>query len=326
MRLNLYDEDMNRIAIIGERFISVLWSEGYNEIQTSTLELRDTDEFKKKVRPDCFLGRDDRKTLIVIKSVQIRNGKIVAYGKQAARCLDDVPFVGTIEKDTQVAAAIRSAYESGEGYRGISFAESSLEATYGHQISNKSVLALCETMCQDTDMGFRAVRSGKEIRIELYQPEEKPNLVYSQTYGNLTVDGITLSTEHLKNHAIILGAGEGEDRTRVEIDNSGGGQKLSMIVDARDIAREETDTDESYREKLLARGNEKLLEQTKTWECLFTPLAADFGTRFDLGDILTVLLPEYGIKFKARVARFTQVEQENQIQTTIEVGNITIVR
>ncbi|MBR2422614.1 MAG: hypothetical protein IKB09_09760 [Oscillospiraceae bacterium] len=326
MRLSLYNENMKRIAIIGERFVSVLWSEGYNEIQTFTLELQETEEFKKKVRPDCFVGRDDRKTLMVIKAVHVKNGKVVAYGKQAARCLDDVPFVGTIEKDTQVAAGIRSAYEQGEGYRGISFADSDLQDLYGHQISNKSILELCETMCPDADMGFRAVRHGKEIRIEFYKPEEKPNLKYSQMLGNVTVDSVMLSTENLKNHVIVLGDGEGEERTRVEIDNSDGGQKLSLIVDARDIIREESDTDESYQEKLTARGNEYLLERTKTWECLFTPLTADFGNRFDLGDILTVMLPDFDMKFRTRVTRFTQVEQDNLTKTTIEVGNITIVR
>ena len=326
MRLSLYDKDMKRISIIGERFVSVLWSEGYNEIQTFTLELQETEEFKKKVRPDCYVGRDDRKTLMVIKAVHVKNGKVVAYGKEAARCLDDVPFVGTIEKDTQVAAGIRSAYESGDGYRGISFRDSDLQEVYGHQISNKSILELCETMCPDADMGFRAVREKKQILIEFYKPEEKPNLKYSQMFGNVTVDSIMLSTENLKNHVIVLGDGKGEERARVEIDNSGGGQKLSLIVDARDIIREETDTDESYREKLLARGNESLQEHMKTWECLFTPLAADFGSRFDLGDILTVLLPDFDMKFRARVARFTQVEQDNLIETTIEVGNITIVR
>lgn len=326
MRLSLYNEDMKRIAIIGERFVSVLWSEGYNTIQTFTLELQETDEFKRKVRPECFVGRDDRKTLMVIKAVHIKGGKVVAYGKQAARCLDDVPFVGTIEKDTQVAAGIRSAYEQGEGYRGISFMDSDLQDLYGHQISNKSVLELCETMCKDTDMGFQAVRHENRILIGFYKPEEKPNLKYSQVFGNLTVDSVMLSTENLKNHAIVLGAGEGEERIRVEIDNSGGGQKLSLIVNARDISREEEDTDESYRDKLLARGNERLLEHTKTWECLFTPLAADFGSKFDLGDILTVLLQDFDMKFRARVSRFTQVEQDNQTETTIEVGNITIVR
>lgn len=326
MRLNLYDKQMNRIAIIGGQFVSVFWSEGYNTVEPFTLELQATEEFKRKVRPECYVGRDDRKTLMVVKTVKIEDGKIIATGKQAARCLDDVPFVGTIEKDRLVADAIREAYESGEGYEGFTFGESTPEVAYGHQISNKSILELCETMGQDTDLGFRAVRSGGNILVEFYRPEEDPNLKYSETLGNLTVDSLLLSTEKLKNHAIVLGAGEGAERSRVEVDQSGGGQKLSLIVDARDITREETDTDESYQAKLEARGAEKLRERKKTWECVFTPLASDFGRRFDLGDILTVILTDYALKLKARVARFTQIEQNNQTKTTIEVGEITIVR
>lgn len=326
MNLNFYDKQLNRTAIIYGRFISVFWSEGYNTTEPFTLELQATEEFKRIVRPDCYVGRDDRKSLMVVKTVQITGGKIIATGKQAARCLDDVPFVGTIKKDRQVAAAIREAYESGEGYEGFTFAETAPAVTYGYQISNKSVLELCETMGQNTDLGFRAVRSGGKVLVEFYQPEENPNLKYSESFGNLTVNSLLLSTENLKNHAIVLGAGEGEERSRAEVDQSSGGQKLTLIVDARDIAREETDTDESYQAKLTARGAEKLLERKKTWECVFTPLASDFGKRYDLGDILTVILTDYGLKLKARVARFTQIEQNNQTSTTIEVGEITITR
>ena len=326
MRLKLYDKQMNQTAIIGGRFVSVMWSEGYNTIEPFALELQATEELKQKIRPDCYVGRDDRKMLMVIKTIQIQDGKIIASGKQAARCLDDVPFVGTIRKDTQVVKGIRQAYESGEGYEGFTFSESTIEAVYGHQISNKSILELCETMCQNTDVGFRAVRAENCVQVEFYQPEENPNLKYSEMLGNLTIEGITLSTENLKNHVIVLGAGEGTERARAEIDNSVGDQRLSLIVDARDIVREEDDTDESYEEKLLARGNEKLLKMTETWECIFSPLASDFGNRFDLGDILTVVLTDYGLKLKARVSRFTQIEQNNQTQTTIEVGKITIVR
>lgn len=326
MKLSLYDKQLNRIAIIGGQFISVLWSEGYNTVEPFTLETHATENLKRKIRPECYVGRDDRKTLMVIKTAQIKDGKIIATGKQAARCLEDVPFVGTIEKDRPVAEAIREAYESGEGYEGFIFGESALETVYGHQISNKSILELCETMGQDTDVGFRAVRSGGNVQVEFYQPEEKPNLKYSEALANLTVDSLLFSTEKLKNHAIVLGAGEGEARSRAEVDLSEGGQKLTLIVDARDITREETDTDESYMAKLTARGHEKLRKRKKTWECVFTPLAADFGKRYDLGDILTVILTDYGLKLKARVARFTQIEQNNQTRTTIEVGEITILR
>lgn len=326
MKISVYDENMDRTAYIGGQFLSVLWSEGYNTVEPFTLELRATEALKKAIRPECYIGRQDRKTLMVIKSVVVAGGRITASGKQAARCLDDVSFVGTISKGLPVAGSIHNAFALGGGYPGFSIKDTGPEDPYEHQISNKSILELALNMCQGTDQGFRTLRGSKGITVEFYKPEEKPNLKYSETLGNLTVEEILLSTEKLKNHAIVLGAGEGEERAKAEVDQSNGGRKFSLIVDARDITREETDTDESYREKLEARGMEKLRERSRTWECAFQPLASDFGSKFDLGDILSVLLNDYGIKLKARVARFTQKEQNNQTETTIEVGNITIVR
>lgn len=326
MRLNLYSASMERIAVIGGQYLSALWSEGYNTVEPFTMEVRATEENKRKIRPDCFVGRDDRKTLMVIKSVQVKGGRIIASGKQAARCLDDVPFVGTIEKGSPVAGTISDAFTAAGGYPGFRFSDEGPADVYDHQITNKSILELMLAMCQDTDMGFRTIRGGGAVTVGLYKPAENENLKFSEAFGNLTVDSLLLSTENLKNHAIVLGAGEGENRARVEVDKSQGGQKLSMIVDARDIIREDTDTDESYNEKLMARGEEKLRERTRTWECAFTPLAVDFGTRYDLGDVLTVILQDYDLKLRARVTRFTQKGQKNQITTTIEVGEITVVR
>lgn len=326
MKLNLYDKNLNRISIIGDRFISCLWSEGYNTTQSFTMELQATEEYKKKVKADLYVGRDDRKTLMVIKTVQAKDGHIIASGKQATRCLDDVSFVGTIEAGSVVGSSIKAAYDAGEKFDGIEFADTALDATYDHQISNKSILDLCQKMGQETDVGFRAVRRNGVITVEFYQPERNANLVYSETFGNLKIDSITHSTENLKNYAIVLGEGEGADRWRVDVDRSDGEQKRTVVVDARDLSREDGETDDSYTARLEARGVEKLLEMQGTLECAFTPLAKDFGSRFDLGDILTVLLPEYGMKLQARVSRFTQKTQKNKTETTIEVGTITITR
>lgn len=326
MNLNLYDQDMNRISIIGNRFVSCLWAEGYNTVQGFTLELQENDDFRKKVRPDCYVGRDDRKTLMVIKTIQIRDGKIIASGSQATRVLDDVNFIGTINADSVIADSIKGAYESSSKYKKVEFSEGTLSDTYGSQISNKSMLELCETMCQSADVGFRAVRGNGQILIEFYKPAENPNLVYSEKYGNLIVNSITLSTENQKNYAVVLGEGEEENRTRVDVDITAGEDRREIIVDAKDIQKEDGESDTEYRQRLYARGAEKLLEKKRTWECAFTPIAKDFGTRFDLGDILIVPLPEYGLKLKSRVAKFSQKAQNNKIITTIEVGDITITR
>ena len=326
MNLNLYDADLNRIAIIGEQYISCLWSEGYNTIENFTMELVATDEYKKKIRSDCYVGRNDRKTLMVIKTVEIANGKIVASGKQAGRVLDDVSFVGTIESGSMIDTSIKRAYNNGNKYRNLEFADTNLQIPYNHQISNKSILKLCETMCQSEDVGFRVIRNNGTMYTEFYRPEYNPNFVLSEKFGNHSIDSVSISTEKLKNYAIVLGEGEGENRNKVYVDSTNGEERRDLIVDANDIQKEENETDESYKSRLIARGIEKLLENQQTFSCAFTPYAKDFGVKYDLGDILTVYLTDYGLTLQSRVSRFTQKSQNNKIETTIEVGQITIKR
>ena len=326
MNLNLYDNDLNRIAIIGSQYISCLWSEGYNTIENFTMELVATDEYKKKIRSDCYVGRNDRKTLMVIKTVEIANGKIVASGKQAGRVLDDVSFIGTIELGSMIDTSIKNAYNNGNKYRNLEFADTNLQIPYNHQISNKSILKLCETMCQSEDVGFRVIRNNGTMYTEFYRPEYNPNFVLSEKFGNLSIDSVSISTEKLKNYAIVLGEGEGENRNKVYVDSTNGEERRDLIVDASDIQKEENETDESYNSRLVARGIEKLLENQQTFSCAFSPHVKDFGVKYDLGDILTVYLTDYGLTLQSRVSRFTQKSQNNKIETTIEVGQITIKR
>ena len=326
MNLNLYDHDLNRIATIGTRFVSCLWSEGYNTTQDFCLELVETEEYKRKVRTDCYVGRTDRPTLMVIKSVVVRGGHIVATGKEAKRVLDDVAFIGTISSGSTVDTAIKNAYNNSNQYHKLAIADSDLGVAYNHQISHKSILELCETMGQDTDVGFRSVRSGDQISVEFYRPTLNPNLILSRDFGNLSNVEFSTSFENYKNYAIVLGEGEGADRVRVDVDRTDGAERRDLIVDAKDISRDDGETDSEYNARLTARGVENLLERAQTLNTAFLPYAGDFSKRYDLGDILTVRLPDYGMTLQARVSRFTQKAQGNKVETTIEVGKITVNR
>lgn len=326
MKINIYDEDLNRVLIIGNQFVSCLWSEGYNTTQSFTLELQDTEEYRNKLKTDYYVGRDDRRSLMVIKSVEISNGKIIASGMQATRVLDDVAFVGTINSNSNIDTTIKEKYNNSSKFNKINFADTNLNVKYDLQISNKSFLQLCETACQATDLGFKAERNGNSIVISFYKPEENQNLIFSEKFGNLTVDSVISATEKLKNYAIVLGGGKDESRTRIDVDMTGGGTRRELIIDARDIQKEDEETQEEYNGRLRARGAEKLLEQKGTLECAFSPVGSDFGKRYDLGDIITVDLMNYGIRLKSRIAKFTQKEQGNTTEMKIEVGNITIIK
>ena len=323
MNLNLYDENLNRISIIGMQYISCLWSEGYNSVESFSLEVNATDEYKKKIREDCYVGRTDRKTLMVIKSVEFYENTIVATGKQSTRVLDDVAFVGTIQTGAVIDTALNDAYNNSNKYRNLNYRLTGLPDVFNHQISNKSMLELCKNMCESVDSGFRIIKNENEMLLELYKPSQNPNLIFSKEYGNLIFKNLVTSSEAYKNYAIVLGEGEGNSRKRVYIDVSGGKDRREIIIDARDITMEDGESESNYEKRLETRGFEKLLDLNQTLKCEFVPSANDFGTKYDLGDVITVRLTDYKIVLNARIVRFSQKSQNNRIETTVEVGKIT---
>ena len=324
MNLNLYNEDMQRISIIGTNFVSCLWAEGYNTMEDFTLEVQATKEYKSKLKPDCYVGRDDRKTLMVIKSIETVDNTIIATGKQATRVLDDVAFVGTLPEGSIIDTSVKNAYNGSSKFHKLEFKTTNLGIKYDQQISHKSFLELCTVMCQSEDVGLKVIRQNGGLVAEFYKPEINSNIKLSENFGNVKVNNIILSTENYRNYAIVLGEGEEENRTRVDVDLTNGEKRREIIVDARDIQLEERETTTQYKKRLYARGVESLLEQQKTWECAILPLAKEFGSKYDLGDMVDIVLNEYNIKMQARISRFTQNQQRNQIETIVEIGNITI--
>lgn len=324
MRLNLYDAELNRIAIIGEQFVSCYWSEGYNTMGIFTLELQATSQYKEKVKPDCFVGRDDRPTLMVIKSVETVRGNIVATGKPVTRLLDDSVYIGKIAAGAEVAKTLETAYNNSTKIPLISFDVGNFTDTYNEEIENKTLLELHEILCQSADIGFRGVKDGKGIKIELYKPEQDVDLKFSELYGNLGNYNVVLSKENYKNYAIVLGTASDDTQIRVDVDKTEGGMRYEVLLSGE--SQEEGETLDAFKARLSALGTEELLKTTKTWECAFSPVSDDFGKRFDLGDILVVLLHEFGLRIQARVASFSQKEQSNSIETTVEVGEITVLR
>ena len=326
MKIKIYDRDLNNILFIDGQFVSCLWSEGYNTIGSFCMELIDTAEYRKKIREDFYAGRSDRDTLMVIKTVEFRDGRIIASGKQATCVLDDVSMIGTIQSGVNVDTSVKNAYNNSAKFRKLSFAETDIGVKSTHQISNSSFWDVCSTLCADSDLGIRVKRSGSEMLAEFYKPDENQNLIFSKQYGNLSEPRITLSTEGFKNYAVVFGQGEGDSRTYTTVDMTEGQDRRELVVDAKDIQMDEGETTEDYLKRLESRGIEKLIECQNIFSCSFIPNEKDFGTKYDLGDVLTVHLGEYGLKLKARVSKFTQKSQKNKTETTVEVGKIIIVR
>ena len=126
MKIKIYDKDLNSILFVDGQYVSCLWSEGYNTVGSFCLELIDTAEYRKKIREDFYAGRSDRDTLMVIKTVEFRDGRIIASGKQATAVLDDVAMIGTIQAGVNIDSAVKNAYNNSAKFRKLNFAETSI--------------------------------------------------------------------------------------------------------------------------------------------------------------------------------------------------------
>lgn len=328
MNIYILDKSLNVVLPVGQQFKSFLWSEGYNTMQSFTLELVAKDEYKKLIKPDFYVWREDRLTIGIIKSIEVKGTSMVLTGKQAIRELEDVAFVGTAETDGKATTAIRYAYNETSHYPKFSISVGSARDVYDHQISNKSMLDLITIICKECDIGYKCTFSGagSKINIGFYKPSQDPNLVFSELIGNLNDVGVSFSRETYKNYAIVLGEGEGENRKRAVVDKTNGGDRFELLIDARDLQMNEGETEAEYMARLEARGTEELLSYQETLNCAFSVLAVDFGSKYDVGDIVTMNLPDYELQLVARVTSFTEKAQNNVSKITIEVGNVAMRR
>jgi hypothetical protein len=307
--------------MVGENYISCLWSEGYNTIENFLIELPATNEYLKKIKCDMYVGRPDRKNVMIIKSVLRQGTSLIVSGKQLLRALNDVAFIGTIEEGSNIDMSLFNAYNGSTKVNNVVFSKSGLSDTYKHQISNKLIDELALTMCQSEDVGIRCFKDGSSISVETYKPQNTP-VKFSKFIGNAVFDNVTKSTENFKNCAIVLGQGEGENRTKVVVDLSKGKQKRELIVDARDIGQEEGESLGAYEKRLYSRGFEKLLEQTEVFSIDITGLPVGFGKNFDLGYKAEVIIPEYDLVYSTRITKFEEKAQKNNSEIKITFGEL----
>lgn len=325
MKINIYDENLKLVAPIGENYVSCLWVEGYNTVEPFTLELTATETYSQTIKPDMYVKRVDRESVMVIKTIQKQGNKLIVSGKQASRVLDDVSFVGTIKENSVIDTSLIKAYNNSVKYPSVEFVESGLGDIYEHQISNKSMLELCQDMCQSQNIGFKAIKNGDKISIGLYKPDNTP-IKLSEYIGNVKFDNIINSTENYKNYAIVLGQGEGENRTRVDVDLTNGGKRLEVLIDGKDVRQEEDETAEDYKNKLTSRGIEKLLEKTKAFSIDIINSPRGFGKDYDLGYNVLVVIPQYNLKYLTRVSRFEEKSEQNRSEISITLGELIKMR
>lgn len=346
MYLNIYDLNLNRVGAL-QTWVSMTWEDLYNDIGSITLEVVQTEDTVNLIKPWRYCTIDQSDQVMLLLSIQIQDGHLIAYGRSAI-CLLERRISTTKISNQNAEAAMLSLVDGMTAWtKLVSGERKGLTDTFTSQVSGGSVYDYFEKIGKAVDMGYKVLKMGykgnltdennedlithtgeplqvftldKELTVVCYKPTANPNARYSLSYGNLSEVKYSLSDIQYYNVALVAGEGEGDDRVTVYAGNTSltGTDRIELYVDARDLQRDENkgETLEEYKARLVARGEEKLLEQAKINNVEFI---ID-ETRAALGDVVSVRLPEFGITKQVRVISRTITSEYNEVKTSLGVG------
>ena len=326
---NVYDKDLNRIGTI-ETWVSLFWQEGYNTVGTFVIECQQTKDVAKLLKVGNYIGRGDFKTLCFIRSVEVRDHLIVANGHPAVNILGERVSTAVI-KNQNAEEAMRSLVANMSPWECVEVGElAGITEKFERQISDKTLLEYCEEIAAEVDAGFRLRfdKANKKLLFEVYKPVKNKNLVFATKFGNLAEIIYSETDNCFKNVAVVAGAGEGDARITVAVGDltANGAARREMYVDARNVQFEEGEAEEAYKTRLENEGLEKLAAQIKIENLSAEINSDDFGKRYNLGDVVTCILDDLGVKLDTRIIGFSYTSQNNQAITELEFGKPIIRR
>lgn len=385
-RISVYNINLERIGLILS-WVSLLWEDCYNTLGNFQLEVQQTEENCKLLKPWTYFKLDDNDHIMLATSVQLRNKKIVVRGYPAIYILQK-RVSDMIISDINAEEALFKLVDSISPWENFSTgSKKGLNIKYKNQISDKSILEYCESIAQETDIGFYVRKQRNLLLFECYKPELNSSIKASERYGNLSNliyninennhynvavvsgmkidnskyqefyeeinfdvsfpnvnlfvaynDGINNFIAELTDECLIVTLPDeqngyvglyelrGEinaniyDRFTVEVGetDSYGYLRREIYVDARDVQLNENDgeTMEQYAERLRLRGLQKLAELLRV-ETVEYDIDDD---RAKLGDLISISIPQLGIKAISRIVSDKYKSQNNYLQRTVKVG------
>lgn len=330
MTFDVLDETtLARLGNIGV-WVSVYWDEPYNSEGSFTLEVRPTPENMELLREGRWLVRTDAVTKVPMRichrSNENEDASLVVTGYPATWIFTKRVSVSAIKNENAETAMLALA-RAAAPWPKLEVAEAKgFDTKFKNQTSGNTLFDYFKTVGAACDLGFRVVlmgkNSAKKLMFEVFRPTAGPNNRFSPKWGSLREASWAFGDGSYANVALVLGAGEGEERAMVWVGDTGaeGAERREMIVDARDIQPDEdsgeTVKSDSYLKKLADRGASKLLEQLRTGSIEMT-LDAD---GLEPGDVCFCSLPDLGYKATVRVADIIIQSQTDGTTRTARLG------
>lgn len=346
MVLHVFDETLTYVGRL-EAYQSLTWSEEYHGLGAFTLILPDSDANAALLKHNYTLYRADRKAAMMIVSVvrSTEQMQITASGYTALCYLDrrivkDKTTIKDAEKDlySLVTANLRDLpVISCAAEKGLTDTVEDMEFD-GDQLTD-AILDVCDEAEIGCRVGLDASATPRGLVFELYKGDDLSykdghGYVMCEEYGNLIDLTITQDSDNFRNFAFVQGTNLSDapdDVEIVEVGTATGRERREIYMGSglrQERGKEATDTEsatqdetlDDFRARLKAYGEKQLLEyyMADSFEAKISP--ADFGTKYDLGDLITCKSRKYGIQANLRIQSFTDIVERGAKTTTITLG------
>ena len=323
--ISVYNIDLEKQALLST-FVSLVWEEGYNTEGMFQLECVLDEELIGLFQLEWYCGLTGHDTLMVIKSVQVKDNKIVVNGYPATHIFSDRVSTAVISAEN-AEVAMRGLFSDMEEYPCFELGTlAGLSDKFENTYSDGTLLEYYEAIGQACDIGFKMYhdKENKKLLYTVYKGEDDANAKYSTMYGNMGDITYTITSNDYKNVAIVAGQGTGDERVTVYAGDTEatGSERREMYVDARNVQQEDDETDEEYEERLIEYGEEKLLAQLEEEDITFELAEGEA----ELGAMVYCRIPEIGIDLSVRIAIIQEAYSNNIKSTYLTLGTPVITR
>ncbi|MDE5600757.1 MAG: siphovirus ReqiPepy6 Gp37-like family protein [Oscillospiraceae bacterium] len=334
MNFSIFKSDTTRFLGVLDCFESLRFRRKYHEPGEFEIHLPDTLENIKFLSVDNLIHRDDIKETGIIEKVSIKDSSLVVAGRLLSCCLDScyIDAVYNIFNLTYGEVMQKLVENHGKDrylnpllnidniYKGTQ--------TFNAQISYKNLLSLLVTLSKTSNIGFKVYldpiqklwqfKSYIGANRSVLQTMNSP-IIFSDEYGNLSGESYIFDKTNYKNNALVLGEGEGESRAKCYIDmrKYDSEPKRYMIVDAKDIKREDGMSDSDYQGLLYNRGLDKLAENAivENFDAdAVTGLQWEYLKNWNLGDMVTIESKAWGISVDKRITEVEEIYEKGVVK------------
>ena len=330
--VRFYSRSMQLLGF-GEGITSLQWNRKYNAI--GNFEIHCAQSNMQYVSKDGIVWLSGAVEAGVIESVKLFSSSskhdLIIKGRFLSSYLDRRLVKATYNvADKLVTSAMRECFENaaplGDHILLGTVADDAIKTTF--QATYKNLLEVEQSCAQTADLGmrFHPDFEAKKIYFEIYKgvdrsvnQSERPRVVFAPRYKNLdTVEYEQISSME-KTVCYIGGQGEGEKRTIVTAgdDTLAGLDRRELFLEATDVSKTKDMSDGDYINALQGRGDKVLEEnrRSETFNADVDPLANfKYKTDYDLGDIVTVQYPDWGISIDKRLTEISEIYERGAMK------------